>query len=79
MFLIIAHLARHSSPQEDGESECGVHLFHQLTQLLGTLQFILFEPFLNKLLLALSQYGPAELQGLVFVELAAFEENAKVL
>ena len=40
---------------------------------------VLFEPLLDELLLALGEHGPAQLQGLVLVQLAALQQDAKVL
>ena len=40
---------------------------------------VFFQPLLNELLLALCKHGPAQLQGLVLVQLAGLQEDAKVL
>lgn len=44
-----------------------------------TPHLVLLEPFLQQLLPALSENGPSEFKGLVFVQLALFQQNAKVL
>ena len=73
------HLSRHSSPEEDRQCQSWVDLLHQLSQLLWTFELVLFQPFLHQLLLSLSKDGTAELQSFVLVQLAALEQDAKVL
>ena len=40
---------------------------------------VFLEPLLDELFLPLCKHGPAQLQGLILVELTALQENAKVL
>ena len=40
---------------------------------------VLFEPLLDELFLALGKHGPAQLQGLILVQLATLQQDAKVL
>jgi len=44
--------------------------FHEIPELLGTLQLLLLQPLLHQLLPALLQHWPAQLQRLVLVQLA---------
>lgn len=77
--LITAHLSWDPSPEEDGESKGWVDLFDHFPQLLRALQLVLLQPLLDELFLPLGQHGSAELQGLVLVQLAAFQQNTKIL
>ena len=73
------YLSRHSSSEEDRECQSWVDLLHQLSQLLRTLQFVLLQPFLDQLLLSLSKNRTAKFQSFVLVQLAALQQDAKVL
>ena len=52
-------------------------LFHTVhTQLLN---LVLLQPLLDELFLALSQHGPAQLQCLMLVQLAALQQDPEIL
>ena len=72
-------LVGHVSPQVDGEGEGGVGRLDQVAELLAALQLVLLQPLLQQLLPALGQDWPAELEGLVLVELALVQQDPEVL
>ena len=73
------HLVGNIGPQVDGEGEGGVGGLDEVAQLLAALQLVLLEPLLQELLPALGQDGPAELQGLVLVELTLVQQDTEIL
>uniref|UniRef100_A0A1I8JFC5 NAD-specific glutamate dehydrogenase n=1 Tax=Macrostomum lignano TaxID=282301 RepID=A0A1I8JFC5_9PLAT len=63
-------LVGHIGSQVDAQSQCWISLFHQVAKLLRAFQLVLFQPFLNNLFATLLQHWSAQLQALVFVQLA---------
>lgn len=72
-------LVRDVGTQVDGQGEVEVMRTDGIAEFFRALQFVLLEPFFEEILAILSEDGTSEFEGLVTVQGAFVEENAKVL